>query len=165
MLVKVSGTAATGNATGLSEATGRIHVAVDGLPTYSAKPAEVSGTPRADATPYGKRLSVGGRGFDYGIGIHANSRLEVRAGKDFTRFTAVVGVDDSGNLAREKVTFWVYGDGKPLFASKPMVRGDAPAQINVQVANVEVIELVAIADGIEKGRLAPVVAWADAQLR
>lgn len=165
VLVKVSGTAATGNATGLSEATGRIHVAVDGLPTYSAKPAEVSGTPRADATPYGKRLSVGGRGFDYGIGIHANSRLEVRAGKDYTRFTAQVGVDDSASLAREKVSFWVYGDGKPLFASKPMVRGDAPAQITVQVANVEVIELVAVAEGIEKGRLAPVVSWVDAALQ
>lgn len=165
VMLKVSGAPATGTATGLTEVTGRIHVAVDGLPTYSAKPAEVAGTPRADATPYGKRLSVGGRGYDYGIGVHANSRLEVRAGKDFTRFTAQVGVDDSASLAREKVTFWVYGDGKPLFASKPMTRGDAPAQITVQVANVEVIELVAVADGIERGRLAPVVAWVDAALQ
>lgn len=161
MLLKVGGRPATGEATGLTEITGRIHVAADGLPQYSAKPAEVSGTPRADATPYGQPLRIAGRTYGHGIGVHANSRLEVRAGRQFSRFTVAAGVDDSATSSG-KVVFRLYGDGKPLHASAPIGRGEAPARIDVRVTGIEVLELVAVAADVGRETRAPVVAWADA---
>ncbi|MFT3761818.1 MAG: NPCBM/NEW2 domain-containing protein [Pseudoxanthomonas sp.] len=165
VMLKVAGTPASGTATSLGDMTGRIHVAVDGLPIYSAKPAEVSGTPRADATPYGKRLQIAGTSYEYGIGAHANSRLEVLTGRQFARFSVMAGVDDSADAPADKVTFKVYGDGKPLYESAPLSRGDRPVRIDVPVTDVDVLELVAVAADREKARLPPVVAWADAELR
>ena len=52
------------------------------------------GGAQADRTPYDQELAIGGRRFDTGLGILANSRLEVR-NQGFARFSASVGVDDS----------------------------------------------------------------------
>lgn len=163
VLLKVSGTPATGNDISLGEITGRIHVAVDGLDGYSAKPAEVSGTPRVDVTPAGQPLRIGGQVQARGIGIHANSRLEVRTAREYARFSARVGLDDSSAAGKGKVVFHVYGDGKPLFTSAPLGRGDAPARIEVDTTGVQVLELVADA-GSAQGTT-PVVVWADGRLR
>lgn len=164
VMLKVKGEPASGDATALGEITGRIHVAVDGLPIYSAKPAEVSGTPRVDATPYGKPLQVAGQAYAGGIGAHANSRLEVLTSKAFRRFSAVAGLDDSGDAASGTVVFKVYGDGKPLYESAPLRRGAKAVRIDVPVSGVQVLELVAAAGDTGKDALPPLVAWADAQL-
>lgn len=165
VLLKVSGTPDTRDGISLGEITGRIHVAVDGLPGYSARPAEVSGTPRVDRTPQGEPLRIAGTSYARGIGIHANSRLEVLAGRDFKRFTALAGVDDSTAAASSKVVFKVYGDGKPLFTSAPVGRGQAPVRIAVGLDGVQVLELVAEAASAAAGGPAPVVAWAGAGLQ
>lgn len=165
VLLKVSGTPDTAGGTSLGEITGRIHVAVDGLPGYSARPAEVSGTPRVDRTPQGGPLRIAGTAYPRGIGIHANSRLEVLASRDFKRFTALAGVDDSAAAASGSVVFKVYGDGKPLFTSAPVRRGQAPARIEVAVQGVQVLELVAEAATAGEGARTPVVAWAGASLQ
>lgn len=165
VLLKVSGTPEDGDAVSLGEITGRIHVAVDGLPGYSAKPAEVSGTPRVDLTPYGRSLGLDGRAYPRGIGIHADSRLEVSLERQFARFSAVVGVDDSSTPSGAPVTFKVYADGKPLFTSAALRRGDAPVRVDVAVKGAQVLELVADAAGGQTRDPAPVVAWAEATLR
>lgn len=165
VLLKVSGTPDTRDGISLGEITGRIHVAVDGLPGYSARPAEVSGTPRVDRTPQGEPLRIAGTSYARGIGIHANSRLEVLAARDFKRFTALAGVDDSTAAASAKVVFKVYGDGKPLFTSAPVGRGQAPVRIAVGLDGVQVLELVAEAASTAAGGPAPVVAWAGAGLQ
>jgi len=163
VLLKVRGTPATGDAVSLGDVTGRIHVAVDGLPGYSAEPAKVSGTPRMDVTPYGKPLALAGHEAAGGIGIHADSRLEVALAGDYQRFSAMVGVDDSA-ASTAPVVFTVYGDGAPLFTSAPLARGQRAVAVDVAVKGVQVLELVA-----DTGRAAttgptPVVAWADAAL-
>lgn len=165
VLLKVSGTPDTREGISLGEITGRIHVAADGLSGYSAKPAEVSGTPRVDRTPQGEPLRIAGKAYPRGIGIHANSRLEVLASRDYTRFTALAGVDDSAATASGTVVFKVYGDGKPLFTSAPVRRGQAPARIEIGVQGVQVLELVAEAATAGAGTSTPVVAWAGATLQ
>jgi len=161
MLLKVSGTPADPQATLLTEMTARIHVAADGHPGYSSALTEATGMPRADATPYGQPLQLAGTRYPYGIGAHANSRLEVKAGRAFSRFTAKVGRQDNAENS-QPVAFRVYGDGKLLYEGNASA---APLDIDVAVSGVDIIELVAAAPATAAGALPPLVAWADPRLR
>jgi alpha-galactosidase len=166
----------------LSETPGLVNPAVDGVVTPATDPTihralapwggpEVIGDSpdyagwggaQADSTPYGRALTVAGRRFDNGIGVLANSRLEVRSGGAL-RFTTAVGVDDSASGDRAAaVSFEVYGDGRLLARSAPMHWGQAAAPLQAEVAGVQLIELVARAAG-EKGSPLPVT-WGDAAL-
>jgi hypothetical protein len=117
------------------------------------------GGAQADSTPYGQRINLGGRPFETGIGVLANSRLEVR-NRGFGKFSAVVGVDDSAHGKSRPVTFLVYGDGKLIAQSKPMRFGQAPVALDASVTGVKLIELVA-RTGVRGGPAVP-VAWGDA---
>ncbi|HEY0334371.1 MAG TPA: NPCBM/NEW2 domain-containing protein [Stenotrophomonas sp.] len=163
ILLKVVGTPVDPDARLLSEMTGRIHVAADGNPTYSSALTDVTGMPRADATPYGKALHVAGTRYPYGIGALANSRLEVLANGEFSRFTTRAGVQDD-DTAPASVVFKVYGDGKLLFEAKPHRTGAAAVSIDVPVSGVKVLELVAASSDAAADKLPPVVAWADPRL-
>ena len=146
----------------LSEQPGRVNPAVDGVVVPEHEPLIHRGIlpwrgtrgdgdhPRyggwggaqADGTPYGETLQVAGRRFTTGIGVLANSRIEVR-NSGFARFSALVGVDDSARDRSQPVRFAVYGDGKLLGQSAPMRFGDAVAPLSVDVRGVTLIELVA----------------------
>jgi len=167
----------------LSEIPGAVNVAVDGViapepdpvvhrmrnawgetrgsgerPTYAGW-----GGAQADATPYDQALRIGGQGFDTGIGVLANSRLEVRnAGQ--TRFEAQVGVDDSTRNLKDKVAFQVYGDGKLLAQTKPMGFGEAPRALTADIKGVRLVEIIARSETLSSD-LPLVVTWGDAALR
>jgi hypothetical protein len=117
------------------------------------------GGAQADATPYGLRLAVAGTFYETGIGVLANSRIEVR-NAGFARFDAMVGVDDSARDRSHPVTFLVFGDGKLLARSQPMRFGQAPAALTASIAGVELVEIVASSAGAQSF---PVV-WGDAAL-
>ncbi|WDS37872.1 NPCBM/NEW2 domain-containing protein [Pseudoxanthomonas sp.] len=164
VMLKVSGTPVVSSGQLLSEMTGRIHVAADGLPGYSLDLAAAAGTPRADFTPDGQPLRIAGTPYRYGIGIHADSRLEVRTDGGFSRFIASVGLQDGEPAHAGKVIFRVYGDARLLYESAPRAAGEAPLPIDLPISGVGVLELVAVT-GARAGTLPPVVAWADARLR
>jgi hypothetical protein len=165
----------------LSEQPGSVNPAVDGVehptadPTIFRTAAGWAGTngvgdrpvyagwggARADSAPYGQTLQVAGKHFDAGIGILANSRLEVRNGAA-RRFTTMVGVDDSATDKAHGVTFAIYGDGKLLATSPALKWGMAARPLSAPVAGVKLIELVARSAGAANERLP--VAWADAAL-
>jgi hypothetical protein len=105
---------------------------------------------------------IAGQPFASGIGVLANSRLEVR-NRDFARFTAQVGVDDSAGDSGQPVRFFLYGDGRPLGSTPPMRRGMAAQMLSADVKGVAILELVARADGVT-GNAVPVT-WGDAALR
>lgn len=165
VMLKVSGTPVASSGQLLSEMTGRIHVAADGLPGYSLDLAAAAGTPRADFTPDGQPLRIAGTAYPYGIGIHADSRLEVRTGGEFSRFTASIGLQDGDAAHAGKVVFRVYGDAKLLYESAPRAAGEAPLQVDLPTSGVGVLELVAVATENAADTTPPVVAWADARLR
>ena len=165
----------------LSEQPGRVNPAVDGVVEPEADPlihrgvigwSSTRGTgqhpqyggwggARADATPYGQTLKVGGVPFATGIGALANSRIEVR-NAGFRRFTAQVGLDDSARVRDIPVTFAVYGDGRLLARSKPQAFGMAPVPLSADVSGVKVIELVA--RGRQGERFPAPVTWGEAAL-
>ncbi|QIK80097.1 alpha-galactosidase [Sphingomonas piscis] len=161
LVFRAKGTRRLANGLYLSEMTGRVNPAVDGVvvpepepmihrPIFWAGTHGMGEPPRyggwggaqADATPYAMRINVGGTPYETGIGILANSRLEVR-NPGFSTFNAMVGVDDSAFAKARPVTFLVYGDGKLIAQSKPMRFGQKPAPLTAKVSGVKIVELVA----------------------
>jgi alpha-galactosidase len=168
----------------LSEMTGRINVAEDGLRALEADPeihrpidpynpsTSSDGTrpiyagwggPRADSTPYDENMRIANISYRYGIGAIANSRLEVKADGAFSRFTAQVGVDDSTRGKKAAVRFEIYGDGKLLVASKPMRFNQPGVMLTAPVKGVRSVELIARQIGADHGNI--IVTWANAQLQ
>ena len=165
----------------LSERPGSVNPAVDGVtrpqpdPTIFRSSAGWTGTKgagerpmyagwggaRADSTPYGQTMQIAGTPYSAGIGILANSRLEVR-NDGYRRLSARVGVDDSAQNRTHGVTFMIYGDGKLLAKSKSLHWGQPAQALNADVAGVSLIELVARSTAEVNEQLP--VSWGDAAL-
>jgi hypothetical protein len=164
----------------LSEQPGNVNPAADGVVVPEADPMIYRplfwagtrgggtypsyggwGGARADSTPYGEQLTIAGRRFDTGIGILADSRMEVR-NRGFRRFSAMVGVDDSSRARRGSVTFALYGDGKLLVSSKAMRFGESPVLLSATIRGYKLLELVARTR--PRNDVPPVVTWGDAAL-
>ena len=166
----------------LSEQPGNINPAVDGVTAPAPDPTIFRSIPgwrstrglgerpiyagwggaQPDATPYNQPLAMAGKTYASGIGVLANSRLEIR-NKGYGRLTAMAGVDDSAADARHGVRFAVYGDGKLLTRTPAVRRGETPKPISVDVKGVALIEMVAQADDGVPGEMLP-VSWGDAAL-
>ena len=183
LMLKVTGKPLLATGYYLSEMTGRINVADDGVlvpeedPTihrpldpYTGSTASDGtrpvytgwGDPRADSTPYDNTLRIANVSYRYGIGALGNSRLQVEADGAFARFTALVGIDDTTHGRQAPVRFEVYGDGKLLAASLPMHFNEAAAPLRANIAGIKVVELIARQIGTDRG--AVVVTWANAAL-
>jgi alpha-galactosidase len=165
----------------LSEQPGSVNPAVDGVtrpiadPTIFRTASGWSGTrgagdrpqfagwggARADSTPYGQTLQVSRKAFRSGIGILANSRLEVR-NPGFRHFSAKVGVDDSATDKSNGVVFAVHGDGRLLAKTRPLRWGQEPESLEIDVVGVKLIELVATSKAASNESLP--VAWGEAAL-
>lgn len=183
-MFKVSGTPKLDSGLYLSEMTGRINVAADGVTALEADPTihrmadpyapSTSSTgsrpvyagwggPRADSTPYDETLQIAGAPFRSGIGALANSRFEIQANGQFNTFTARVGIDDSTRGKSGTVRFEVYGDGKRLAITHPLGFGDTAVPVTASVAGVKIIEI--IAREMKPAEANIVVTWADAALK
>jgi len=181
LIFKARGTRVLADGLYLSEQPGNVNPAVDGVtqpapdPTIHRSAFGWQGTrgggerpiyagwggAQADSAPYGEALRINGKKFEAGIGVLANSRLEVR-NQGYRRFTAIVGVNDSARDNRPAATFIVYGDGKALFTSRPVKWGTDAQQLSVDVSNVKIIELVVRA-GTDDHSALPVT-WGEAAL-
>jgi len=108
------------------------------------------GQPLADKSVTGKPLSIGGKVFERGVGTHADSVLYVDLDGRVERFQASVGVDDAAG-GRGTVAFRVYGDGKKLFDSGIMKGGQEAKAVDVPLAGVRRVMLLAgsAGDGVD----------------
>jgi alpha-galactosidase len=165
----------------LSEQPGKVNPAVDGVtrpiadPTIFRTASGWTGTKgagdrpqyagwggaRADSAPYGQTLQIARKTYPSGIGILANSRLEVR-NDGYHHFVAKAGIDDSATDKANAVTFTVYGDGKRLAETKPLKWGVPAEPIDADVSGVKLIELVARSATTENETLS--VTWGEAAL-
>ena len=181
LIFRARGARALADGLYLSEQPGKVNPAVDGVTRPIADPgifrtaAGWGGThgagdrpqyagwggARADSAPYGQTLQIARKTYPSGIGILANSRLEVR-NDGFRRLTTNVGVDDSATDKTNAVTFTVYGDGKRLAQSRPLKWGMPAEPIDVDVAGVKIVELVARSAAPQNEALP--VTWGDAAL-
>jgi hypothetical protein len=165
----------------LSEMPGSVNVAEDGIVHPEADPSihrttiawqgtHGAGEPpryagwggaQADRAPYGQHLRIARQPFASGIGVLANSRLEVR-NRGFGRFAAEVGIDASATDPAQRVRFELYGDGRLLAQTGWLGFGQAPEPLRADVDGRALLELVVrTAEPTER----PVpVTWGDAAL-
>ncbi len=163
LMFEATGTRALANGWYLSEVPGLVNVAHDGVIRPQTDPVvhrminpwegtTSSGTrpsyagwggAAADQTPYGQTLASAGAKQEIGIGILANSRLEVKGDGAYRQFAATVGVDDNTPNVTASVVFSVYGDGKLLSRSRPLKFDVAPQQLSADISGVKIVELVA----------------------
>src|SRR5690606_16554727 len=97
----------------------KIRTFSDGIPSVAAK-----------TTASGDTMKIAGNLFSRGVGVQTISALSFQLSGEAKKFTAAVGVDDSGNYDIP-VRFYVIGDGEILFESGEMHVGDAPKKVEV----------------------------------
>lgn len=107
------------------------------------------------------RLSLRGRLFYKGLGVHSRCRLTYDLGGRYCRFHSLVGIDDAAR-GRGNCTFEVWVDGDRRLASGPVTGRDPPRTVEVDVSGAR--ELVLLVDFGEAGDVADRADWADAYL-
>jgi alpha-galactosidase len=95
---------------------------------------------RRDASVSGRPLTLRGRVFERGLGVHSRSSLTYALDKKFSLLTGVIGLDDDGGAAG-RVQFVVRGDGREMFRAT-LSGADEPKPLRVAVAGVERLELL-----------------------
>ena len=100
------------------------------------------GSVHLDRSVLGNEMSIGGRKFAEGLGVHAPSKGLVELAGGATLFEATVGVDDEEH-GGGSVEFKVWGDGKLLWESGLMRGNRAPRtkDLKVDVTGVEWLTL------------------------
>jgi len=106
-------------------------------------------------------LSIGGRPFEKGVGMPTNSEIEFELNGTYENFVAFVGIDDEFNNNEAKTEFIVIGDGKELWKSDGLKKGDGVREVKVSVKSVKRLTLRVRRVG-EGGRV--YADWVDARL-
>jgi hypothetical protein len=115
-----------------------------------------------DRNCQGNAISIAGRRYPWGIGVHADSELAFDLNGRYQEFRSAVGLDsrapDGG-----AVKFTVEGDGKPLFES-PVLRGSEPDadEVAIRIDGVKRLTLKVTHAG--NGDLGDVADWGSARV-
>ncbi|UVI27405.1 NPCBM/NEW2 domain-containing protein [Paenibacillus spongiae] len=108
----------------------------------------------------GNMITLNGKGYEKGLGVHAYSKVSFYIGKNFSRFISDIGLD--GETQGASVVFRVWGDGKKLYDSG-VIKDNADSQhVNVDVSDVDVLMLEVTDGGV--GNSATHADWAGAKL-
>jgi alpha-galactosidase len=91
---------------------------------------------RVDAGFSGKPLSIAGQKFAHGLGTRATTTLWLELDGRVERLTARVGVDDTANTAAAAIRVLLVGDGRKLWASPVLRRGDAAVPVDVSLTGI-----------------------------
>src|SRR5690606_27530535 len=109
----------------------------------------------------GRVLTINGRTYSKGLGVHANSEIVYDLGGNCSLFTSDIGVDaESGR--RGSIVFQVLADGVSLFRSGTMVGNTGPQSVSVNLTGRKQLTLKVTSggDGIDSDK----GDWANAQL-
>lgn len=121
-------------------------------------------TPQNNASVAGNTITLKGKTYASGVGTHAASTITYNLGGAYTLFQSDIGIDDEvASTKTAAVDFQVFGDGVLLFDSGVLNRTSPTMSVNVSVAGVQTLKLVAtngIANDIDNDH----ADWAGAQL-
>jgi hypothetical protein len=120
---------------------------------------------RPNQSVTGEWLSVAGKRYLIGIGMHSAARLTYKLDGSFKQFDSDIGVDDSSR-GRGSVVFVVYlqKDGKwgEAFKSEVVRGGETPLSVSVDVSGAEGLTLTV--DYADRGDELDHAVWLDARL-
>jgi hypothetical protein len=114
-----------------------------------------------DRSLTGDPLSIAGRTFDKGLGMHSRTEVVYAIEGHFESFAATIGIDD-GVRPAGSVVFRVIGDGETLFDSGLITGQDQAVDVLVDVKNIKDLTLVVdYGDGLD---LSDHAVWGAARL-
>jgi hypothetical protein len=114
---------------------------------------------RLDRGVTGGQLTIAGRPYERGIGVHADSKLVFEVPPGFSRFVTDIGYE-TGISTTHKLRFAVEVDGEKAFVSRPIAAGEVQTGVTVPVGGARKIILIAEAIGNNDSAHAN---WADAR--
>lgn len=140
-------------------------IASESVPLSSLDVGKVQqdwGKPQADKSVEGNAISIAGTKYEHGLGTHAASLLYVDLKGGSTRFSAAVGVDDEVAESPAGIQFSVTGDGRDLWKSGVMKKGQTAEKVDIDVTGIKTLVLVveSTGDNINFAH----ADWADAKL-
>lgn len=125
---------------------------------------------KKDRSVAGGPLSLNGKSYAKGLGVHSYCKLTYRLGKSYSKFKATIGLDDSVKYLGEPgfggVVFRVLVDGKPAkeYPNGVAIKKGRPAQsIEVELKGKSTLTLIADFDPVSLHVLGR-ANWADAHL-
>ena len=122
--------------------TGQTLVYLSDIPWVSATSGW--GTTQLDASIKGNPITLRGTTYAKGIGTHADSTITYNLAGQYATFISDIGIDDEVG-GHGSVRFQVIGDGKVLFDSGALTGASPVVTINISVAGVQQLQLVAVA--------------------
>ena len=84
----------------------------------------------------GLPIVLGGKAFGHGIGVHSPSMMTLALDGKAQTFRALVGVNDQGGNEVGEVEFRAIADGKPLWNSGTIRKGDGGKPVELRLAGV-----------------------------
>jgi hypothetical protein len=135
------------------------------LPVESAKESTILAPPQPfqkDRNCQKDSISIAGKRYPWGLGVHADSELTFLVNGTFAEFRSDIGIDTRMG-ERGSVVFSVLGDGKALYTS-PVLKGgaDKPTKVVVPINGVKRLTLkVTNADDLDLGDMAN---WGSARV-
>jgi alpha-galactosidase len=113
-------------------------------------PAERNESNGEQAAGDGGTLTVNGTTYAAGVGVHADSAIQLYLGRACPLFSASVGVDDEVSNAAASVRFQVYGDGRLLAYTAVKTASQGPTPLSVATGGYSTLEL-RVTDGRSGG--------------
>jgi hypothetical protein len=97
---------------------------------------------RRDLSVARRPLTIDGRVFDRGLGVHSRTTLEYRLAGEFESFAATIGIDDWVRPRGSVIFRLLSSDGTVLFDSGEVTGQDPGRNVLVDVTGVEALILV-----------------------
>ena len=114
-----------------------------------------------DKSVSGSALSIDGRRFERGLGVHSRTELTYAIDGQFERFVSTIGIDDAVRPLGA-VVMRVEADSSVLFDSGPLTGTDPPRDVILDVGGVQTLTLIVdYGEGLDVSDQAD---WADARL-
>jgi len=89
----------------------------------------------------GDTIRMQGKPYLRGIGLQSVSVIPLQVDGEAFRLLATLGADDAGNPTIP-IRFFVLGDGRLLYASPPLLPGDKPAEVDINLAGIRRLGLL-----------------------
>ena len=129
---------------------------------WSGTPINGDGAIKVNESNDGNPLTINGKVYEKGLGVHANAAIRYLLGGVYSRFETEIGVDDEA-CSFGSVVFEIYGDGALLYRSGLITQKISAQFVSVDVKGIKELVLK-VNDGNSFSRYCDHGDWANPTL-
>jgi hypothetical protein len=122
---------------------------------------------KKDRSVSGGNLTCGGKRYAKGLGSCADSKIVYSLKKRFSRLKTFIGIEDNNgskddqSAIKGRAIFSISGDGRNLIEPIPLIHGESPVYLDIDISGVDKIELTAEKPKDNMKNSAPHINWMD----